>query len=61
MTFTLEDTHSKGYLQLYVQIPSGSNGEWSHTMSNPTSKKALFLYFGDNDSTDYSANGASAV
>ena len=61
MTFTLEDTHSKGYLQLYVQIPSGSNGEWSHTMSNPTSKKALFLYFGDNDNTDYSANGASAV
>ena len=61
MTFTLEDTHSKGYLQLYVQIPSGSNGGWSHTMGNPTSKKALFLYFGDNDNPDYSANGASAV
>ena len=61
MTFTLEDTHSKGYLQLYVQIPSGSNGEWSHTMTNSSSKKALFLYFGDNDNPDYSANGASAV
>tara|TARA_B100001093_G_scaffold261990_1_gene250397 strand:- start:7878 stop:13442 length:5565 start_codon:yes stop_codon:yes gene_type:complete len=61
MTFTLEDTHNKGYLQLYVQIPSGANGEWSHTMSDSTSKKALFLYFGDNDNPNYSANGASAV
>ena len=61
MTFTLEDTHSKGYLQLYVQIPSGSNGDWSHTMSNPTSKKALFLYFGDNENPTYLANGVSAM
>ena len=61
MTFTLEDTYNKGYLQLYVQIPNGSNGKWSHTMSNPTSKKALFLYFGDNENPTYLANGVSAM
>ena len=29
--------------------------------ANSAIKKALFLYFGDNDNPDYSANGASAV
>ena len=61
MNFTIEGIEGKDYLQLYVEIPSSSGGKWTHTMTNPTSKKALFIYFGDNEKPNYSASGVSSM